>query len=124
MKRKKKRNVILLGEARQAYICIRRPYKLYVTIVTGKETTLLNYFTWSHIAILPRTVWENSWVAQGCSSGNPSEQLCAPLGFSQTILGKIAMGILGKIFHGCCPLFCCTATHGSLIYCIVLYCTA
>ena len=33
---------------------------------------------------------------------------CAPLGFAQTVLGKIAMWLLGKIFHEFCPLSCCT----------------
>ena len=37
---------------------------------------------------------------------------CAPLGFSQTVLGKISMGLLSKIFHECCPLSCCTVPYG------------
>ena len=40
---------------------------------------------------------------------------CAPLGFSQTVLGEIAMGLLGKIFHVCCPLSCCTVPYDLVL---------
>jgi len=48
---------------------------------------------------------------------------CAPLGFAQTVLGKIAMGLLGKIFHEFFPLSCCTVLYVLVLYCTVLYCT-
>ena len=41
---------------------------------------------------------------------------CAPLGFAQTVLGKIAMGLLGKIFHEICPLSCCTVLYVLVNY--------
>ena len=37
-----------------------------------------------------------------------AEGSAATLGFAQTVLGKIAMGLLDKIFHEFCPLSCCT----------------
>ena len=124
IKMKKKRKVMLLGEARQTYHDIRRLYKLYVTIATGKGTTFITNFPRSpitnYLGLFGRSLGSRRPASRdfpwALPSGNHSEQPCTPLGFFQTDLGKIAMGLLGKILYECCP-FSYSTFFSTLLYC-------
>ena len=96
----------LMYRVKQSNWVTRRQYKLYVTIATGKRTKFMKYFTEEPHGNFTMNCLEEA------------EGSAATRGFSQTVWGKIAMGLRVKYFMDFVLFSVAIVTYG--LYCLLV----